>query len=78
MSLSGQAQRLNEIDVSGFQKGRKKIAFAIGPERGWTEKEEALFLEAGYKPLSLGNRIYRTETAITAAINLLLLKFNYI
>lgn len=41
----------------------QKIAFFIGPEGGFEEEEVALAVEYGFKPISLGRRILRTETA---------------
>lgn len=38
-------------------------SLAVGPERGWTERELRLFREAGFFSFSLGKRILRTETA---------------
>lgn len=39
------------------------VAVFIGPEGGFTPEEVALAKEAGVKPISLGKRILRTETA---------------
>jgi 16S rRNA (uracil1498-N3)-methyltransferase len=51
--------------VQHFEKG--SIHFAVGPEGGWTAEEEALFIAESWKPVSLGPRILRAETAgITA------------
>ena len=41
---------------------------AIGPERGWSERERHLLACAGFKRLSLGSRSLRTETACVAAV----------
>ncbi|QDT10358.1 RsmE family RNA methyltransferase [Planctomycetes bacterium K23_9] len=35
----------------------------IGPEGGWTEEEINIALDAGFKKVGLGKRIYRIETA---------------
>ena len=43
--------------------GSVKILFVIGPEGGFTEKEEKTFLEHHFLPVSLGNTVLRTETA---------------
>lgn len=40
-----------------------KVFLAVGPEGGWTAEEEALFGAEGWKPVSLGPRILRAETA---------------
>ncbi len=39
---------------------------AIGPEGGWTDFELALFSKAGFLPLSLGDRAFRSDTACIA------------
>ncbi len=44
------------------------IRLAIGPEGGWTSEEEALFDADGWKPVSLGPRILRAETAAISAM----------
>jgi 16S rRNA (uracil1498-N3)-methyltransferase len=44
------------------------VAILTGPEGGWTEEERALFTPAGWTPVSLGQLILRTETAVIAAL----------
>ncbi|MGC2301385.1 MAG: 16S rRNA (uracil(1498)-N(3))-methyltransferase [Acidobacteriaceae bacterium] len=44
------------------------IRIAIGPEGGWTAEEEALFDAESWKPVSLGPRILRAETAAMTAM----------
>jgi 16S rRNA (uracil1498-N3)-methyltransferase len=44
-----------------------KIRLATGPEGGWVAEEEALFDAEGWKPVSLGPRILRAETAAITA-----------
>ncbi|MDR2363146.1 MAG: 16S rRNA (uracil(1498)-N(3))-methyltransferase, partial [Spirochaetaceae bacterium] len=44
------------------------VVLAIGPERGWSDRERGLFEAAGFIRLSLGRRALRTETACTAAV----------
>ncbi len=39
------------------------VALAIGPEGGWTAEEMALFSQNGWRPVTLGPRILRAETA---------------
>jgi 16S rRNA (uracil1498-N3)-methyltransferase len=53
------------------------VAFAIGPEGGFSEKEVSLFLENGFRQLTIGSTVLRTETAAlycAAAIRILLLE----
>jgi 16S rRNA (uracil1498-N3)-methyltransferase len=44
------------------------VRMAVGPEGGWTAEEEALFDDEGWKPVSLGPRILRAETAAITAM----------
>lgn len=45
------------------------LAFAVGPEGGWTSEEMQIFSDAGWKPVTLGPRILRAETAAIAALS---------
>ena len=47
------------------------VTLAIGPEGGWSPAEEALAIERGWQPVSLGPTILRTSTAAVAAAALL-------
>ncbi|MDR0688820.1 MAG: 16S rRNA (uracil(1498)-N(3))-methyltransferase [Spirochaetaceae bacterium] len=47
---------------------KRGVVLAIGPERGWSDRERDLFEAAGFIRLSLGRRALRTETACTAAV----------
>jgi 16S rRNA (uracil1498-N3)-methyltransferase len=44
------------------------ITLAAGPEAGFSEKEEALLVSAGFIAVRLGPRVLRTETAALAAL----------
>ena len=44
-------------------KGKKSIGIFIGPEGGFEEEEVRQAVDAGFKTISLGKRILRTETA---------------
>jgi 16S rRNA (uracil1498-N3)-methyltransferase len=53
------------------------VVLAIGPEGGFSSGEVSRFLSAGFKPLTLGNTVLRTETAAlygAAAIRIILLE----
>ena len=52
----------------------QQIAVFIGPEGGFDEEEIKLALKMGVKPVSLGKRILRTETAGPAILALLMMK----
>lgn len=50
----------------------KSIGVFIGPEGGFEEQEVADAMEAGAKPITLGHRILRTETAGLAVLSVLM------
>ena len=56
------SEPLSKMNLRG-----ERVTLAIGPERGWSERERRLFIEKGFKPTLLGSRILRTETAVSAA-----------
>lgn len=62
MSLN-RAQKLSDVQP---QSG--KVVFMVGPEGGWTEKEEQQAFDACFQSVTLGKRVLRTETASLAAI----------
>jgi len=43
---------------------KKEIVLAIGPEGGFLDKEVEAFAEIGFKPVNVGDRILRVETAV--------------
>lgn len=51
------------------------FVLAIGPEGGWSSKDRAALVAAGFDGLRLGPRILRTETAGMAAIAALQARF---
>lgn len=52
--------------------GEGECVMAIGPERGWTDNERSLFIDAGFAPMLIGQRVLRTETAVPVALGILL------
>jgi 16S rRNA (uracil1498-N3)-methyltransferase len=49
------------------------VALLVGPEGGWTDEERAGLAGQGWRPLRLGDRVLRTETAgVVAAARFLL------
>lgn len=57
------SQRLADIAAEP-----KRAWLMAGPEGGYSAREEAAALDAGWTPLKLGPRILRTETAALAAV----------
>jgi 16S rRNA (uracil1498-N3)-methyltransferase len=66
LMLSPRATR--GLDALPIEAPNAPIQILIGPEGGLSPEEEAAALEAGYEPISLGNRILRTETAALAML----------
>jgi len=48
------------------------VLLLVGPEGGWHIAEIEQLIAAGFKPVSLGDRILRSETAAIAAISMVL------
>ena len=63
---------VGSVRFSSLELEKGSVTLAIGPERGWSEKERMLFLESGFIPTVMGNHILRTETAAVAAVALAL------
>ncbi len=59
-----------ESKDASSDKGRPLLA--IGPEGGWTDAEVLLMIEHGFRALSLGQRILKTETATVSALSRLM------
>lgn len=51
-----------------------EILLALGSERGWTGRERELFRASGFHFANLGERVLRTEAAVTAACAVMLAK----
>ena len=54
----------DSLDTSESQQ----VIVAIGPERGWIDRELDSFAAIGFAGVSLGNRVLRVETAVTVAL----------
>lgn len=66
---SAEAQPIETVDMD---KTTKRVTLLIGPESGFSNEEACLAVEAGFIPISLGQRILRTETAGPAAVALVM------
>ena len=58
-SLNDETKPLEEY----LNKELKSILFIIGPEGGFSKKEEDFLIENGFKATTLGKRVLRVETA---------------
>jgi RsmE family RNA methyltransferase len=54
-----------ELFTSPLFFAKKEVVLAIGPEGGWEEGEVKAFVERGFKVVSLGERILRTDIAVS-------------
>jgi 16S rRNA (uracil1498-N3)-methyltransferase len=55
-------------ELLGPACANNSLALAVGPEGGWTEEEVKILEGAGWKSVSLGETILRTETAAIAGV----------
>jgi 16S rRNA (uracil1498-N3)-methyltransferase len=54
---------VGDISIQNEIKKSKSIAFFVGPEGGWSKKEEDLFKDKGINCISIGTTTLRAETA---------------
>jgi 16S rRNA (uracil1498-N3)-methyltransferase len=64
------------INHAAKDAGPTSAALAIGPEGGWTEEELSAARVAGFREVSLGETILRTETAVLAGLAILRFALN--
>ena len=60
-------------ELIGSLKSGQSLSVFIGPEGGFSDGEVELAMQSGVKPVTLGKRILRTETAgmfVMAAVGL--------
>jgi len=69
---------LEKASLHGYLNKKPEIVvLAIGPEGGFSDSEAQRFMTAGFKPVTIGETILRTETAALyaqAAVRVLLLE----
>lgn len=70
MSLP-KACRKQKKSLQRIEQGQS-IGIFIGPEGGFEEKEVEAAISEGAKPITLGKRILRTETAGLAILSVLM------
>jgi len=57
--------------LTALNKDSNLVSLLVGPEGGLSDSEIDLSLSYGFKPLALGPRVLRTETAPLAALSIL-------
>ncbi len=69
--LTPSPERGTQFFVSPLSGGwGSEISIISGPEGGFTEKEKEILLK-NFKPMSLGSRVLRAETAMIAGVSIL-------
>jgi RsmE family RNA methyltransferase len=59
----------NATPIAGaWPRGATRVLLAVGPEGGWDDFELRLLDDRGFRPVSLGARTLRTDTACVALI----------
>lgn len=58
--------------LSLFELPLSPVVLAIGPERGFSDRERSVMQASGFISATLGSRILRTETACSAGVAVLL------
>lgn len=58
------------LSQMSFTSGQQ-VCMALGPERGWSDRERGILQAYGYVPCLLGSRILRTETALNVGLGVL-------
>lgn len=66
--VSSETVRLDDQAVLKAITTRQAASIIVGPEGGWDNVEAQRWLESGAYPISLGERVLRTETAGLAAV----------
>lgn len=61
-------QKLSQMNLNKD----KKTVLAIGPERGFSDRERDVLIHSSFKATTIGKRVLRTETACSAGIAILL------
>ena len=63
------AESLDEVWSRLAPPSDRAVLIAIGPEGGWNAHEREMFAAHGFESFHMGPRIYRTETALVAAMS---------
>ena len=65
-------------DLPALSSAPRRAIIAVGPERGWSEREQQLMRAHGFTPVSLGVRLLRVEAAAISALALTLLRAGWL
>lgn len=66
-----EGEPISSVSEALAAKGLRDVAAAVGPEGGFAPEELALAVQLGFRSVSLGRLVLRTETAAVAMLTLL-------
>ena len=69
LRLFGSPGAAEPVPVGAARRG--PVALAVGPEGGFNDFEENLLQSSGFRPVTLGKRILRSEFAVNSILTLL-------
>ncbi|MDC7233278.1 MAG: RsmE family RNA methyltransferase [Spirochaetales bacterium] len=67
-----------DFPLKEYCPGKNSCCLALGPERGWSDREREILRDRGFRICSLGDRVLRTETAAHMGSALVLAALGYI
>ncbi len=67
-----------ELSAGRCRPRAGSAVLAVGPERGWTDRELDLFSAAGFVFLRMGERILRTESAALVGASIILSRMGFL
>ncbi len=67
-----------DLPLKQYDPVHSRCCLAVGPERGWSDREREIFRERGFSICSMGERVLRTETAVHAGTALIHAALGYI
>ena len=65
------AASVEEAEAMVAAAKANNVVLAVGPEGGFNDFEEALLQSSGFRPVTLGRRILRSEFAVNSILTLL-------
>ncbi|MCP2519009.1 16S rRNA (uracil(1498)-N(3))-methyltransferase [Candidatus Aminicenantes bacterium AC-335-A11] len=67
-----EGELLKNIVIDSLENIPKSVLVLIGPEGGWAKEEEKMLIDSGFQPVSLGEKILRSETAAICALGIII------
>ena len=60
-----------DLPLKDYTPSAGSCCLAIGPERGWSDRERQMLRDKGFSVCSMGSRVLRTETACHMGLSLI-------